>query len=67
MTKAKTSYIPYRWQPNICQFASRCKYGSGVQLKYCDYIGKTGRSRVNAGYKIYNGRCDAFEPRKGKE
>lgn len=57
----------FDWRDHTCQRASRCKYGSGTQLKYCDYIGKTGRSRSNDGYKIHGGHCDAFEPRKGKE
>lgn len=54
---------------HTCKVAATCEFGSSRSGdSHCDYIGKTGRSRVNAGYVIdrEKGRCGAYTEIKTK-
>lgn len=46
----------------VCTYAKQCFYG-GRETGGCSYIIETGRSRVNEGHYIVDGKCDAFEPK----
>lgn len=56
-------------QIHLCRYARSCIYGSSDgSNSHCDYIGKTGRSRVKDGYPIDSaaGKCGAYERIKTK-
>ena len=51
--------------PQICEYTKSCFYGGRDGLG-CSYLLETGRSRVNEGHYIVDGKCDAYEPKGGR-